>query len=557
MAFQLSPSVSVTETDLTNIIPVVATSTGATVGQFLWGPVDEIQVIDSEDELVSVFGKPTTTIYKDFLCTSSFLAYASGLKVVRVVDGDGALNATGSASAGTSGQLIKNGTVHSNTSFTASTDLFIAKYPGALGNSVGVAFADTDGFNAVDSAGDKTWPWASLFTDAPGTNEFHIVVYDADGGITGTTDQALEIFPFVSDQPGAVYFDGSSAYFENKINNDSAWIWIAKASLLEGTSDGFALAGGADGSAIADGDRNLGFDLFKDPETTDISLVFQAGGSVTVGKYVIDNIAETRKDCLALVSVEEDDVVNVFAENTALTNILATRNTYGSSSYAVMDSAYKYTYDKYNDVFRWIPLNGDIAGIIARTDNDYDPWFSPAGYNKGRIKNAIKLSTIQSKSFRDEIYKKGINPCNVFSVEGAVLFGDKTLLSKPSAFDRINVRRLFTTLEKAIATAGRYMLFEQNDDFTRTQFVNMVEPFLRDVQGRRGITDFRVICDKTNNTAEVVDRNEFTADIYIKPVRSTNFIRLNFVAVRTGVSFEEVVVTGEAPNTGAGAPIRV
>jgi phage tail sheath protein FI len=206
-----------------------------------------------------------------------------------------------------------------------------------------------------------------------------------------------------------------------------------------------------------------------------------------------------------------------------------------------MDSAWKYQYDKYNDVYRWVPLNGDIAGLCARTDLERDPWFSPGGFSRGQIRNSIKLSWNPTQTERDDLYIKGVNPVVTFPGEGTVLFGDKTLLSKPSAFDRINVRRLFIALEKTIARASRSSLFEFNDQFTRAQFVSIVEPYLRDVQGRRGITDFRVVCDETNNTAEVIDRNEFRGDIYIKPARSINYIQLNFVAVRTGVSFEEIV----------------
>jgi phage tail sheath protein FI len=223
------------------------------------------------------------------------------------------------------------------------------------------------------------------------------------------------------------------------------------------------------------------------------------------------------------------------------TDIVEFRNTLGSSSYAFLDGNWKYQYDKYNDVYRWVPFNGDVAGLVVRSTDERDAWWSPAGFNRGQIKNVVKTAWSPSKTFRDELYKNGVNPILTFPGEGTILFGDKTLLAKPSAFDRINVRRLFIVLEKAIATAAKYSLFEFNDQFTRSQFRNLVEPFLRDVQGRRGIYDFRVVCDESNNTGEVIDRNEFIGDIYIKPARSINFIQLNFVAVRTGVDFSEVV----------------
>ena len=254
---------------------------------------------------------------------------------------------------------------------------------------------------------------------------------------------------------------------------------------------------------------------------------------------MIGSVAEARKDCLVFLSPRRDDVVDVPGSERA--NITTFRNLLTSSSYAVIDSSWKYQYDKYNDVYRYVPMNGDTAGLCVRTDTERDPWFSPAGFNRGQIKNVIRLSFNPTKAERDELYKIGVNPVVTFPGEGTILFGDKTLLAKPSAFDRINVRRLFIVLEKAIAKAAKFSLFEFNDEFTRAQFVALVEPFLRDVQGRRGIYDFRVVCDETNNTGEVIDRNEFIGDIYIKPARSINFIQLNFVAVRTGVAFDEVV----------------
>jgi len=242
---------------------------------------------------------------------------------------------------------------------------------------------------------------------------------------------------------------------------------------------------------------------------------------------------------MVFVSPELVDVYNNAGDEAD--DIVSFRTTLTSSSYAVLDSGWKYQYDKYNDKYRWIALNADVAGLCARTDAIADPWFSPGGLNRGQIRNVVKLAYSPDNTDRDTLYKAGVNPVVAFPGEGTVLFGDKTLLAKPSAFDRINVRRLFIVLEKAIALAAKYQLFEFNDAFTRAQFRNLVEPFLRDIKGRRGIYDFRVICDETNNTGEVIDRNEFVADIYIKPARSINFISLNFIATRTGVAFEEIV----------------
>jgi phage tail sheath protein FI len=305
----------------------------------------------------------------------------------------------------------------------------------------------------------------------------------------------------------------------------------------------FTLYNGRDGATPRAADYINGYNLFKSAESVDVSLILGGGhSSATVPVHVINNIAEYRKDCIAVFSPRQADVVNNAGyAGSEVDDIVAFRNSLPSTSYAVIDSGWKYQYDKYNDLFRYVPCNGDTAGTMVRTDIERDPWYSPAGFNRGQIKNVIKLAFNPNKSERDALYKAGINPITTFPGEGTILFGDKTMLSKPSAFDRINVRRLFIVLEKAIATAAKYTLFEFNDAFTRAQFKALVEPFLRDVQGRRGITDFRVVCDETNNTPEVIDRNEFVGDIYIKPARSINFIQLNFVAVRTGVDFTEVV----------------
>ncbi len=313
------------------------------------------------------------------------------------------------------------------------------------------------------------------------------------------------------------------------------------------------LTGGTDDYAVTHGELELAYDKFADPESIDINLVLggpSSGVSDTSGVSgdafdthgtMLTDLVELRKDCVAFISPARSDVVNVSDPVVAVENVKKAFDTLPSSSYVVYDSGYKYMYDKYNDVYRYVPLNGDIAGLCANTDTVADPWFSPAGYNRGNIRGAIKLAFNPQQAHRDILYRARINPVTNFPGQGVVLFGDKTALAKPSAFDRINVRRLFLVLEKAIATAAKFQLFEFNDEFTRAQFRNLVEPFLRDVQGRRGIFDFKVVCDGTNNTGEVIDRNEFIGDIYIKPARSINFITLNFVAVRTGVSFSEVV----------------
>jgi hypothetical protein len=504
MGFQLSPGVEVSEIDLTTIVPAVATSIGAIAGVFAWGPVNEVITISDEVRLADRFGKPNNDNYEYWFTAANFLAYSNNLKVVRAANTDTEI---------------------------ASGTYFEAKYPGDLGNSIRVEAADSNTFSG--------WAFAGSFTDAPEADELHIVVIDEDGKFTGIANTVLETYSFLSIDEAAKTFDGSSNYYVNVLENRSKYI-VAN-TVIDDVLDervNEKLSGGADG-VIGDDDIVRAYDYFKNGDVVDVSLIMTGPANQTIVTHVIDNIAEFRKDCVVFVSPEREDVVDNYGDE--VTDTIAYRNTLTSSSYAVMDCNWKYQFDKYNDVYRWVPLNGDIAGLCARTDRDRDPWYSPGGLNRGIIKNVIKLAWNPNKTDRDELYQKGVNPVVTFAGEGTILYGDKTLLSRPSAFDRINVRRLFIVLEKAIARAARSSLFEFNDTFTRAQFVNLVEPFLRDVQGRRGITDFRVVCDETNNTGEVIDRNEFIGDIYIKPARSINFIQLNFVAVRTGVSFDEIV----------------
>ena len=415
----------------------------------------------------------------------------------------------------------------------------------------------------------RRWEYATFFKKAPGTSDYantrggsndelHIVLLDEDGEITGSTGQILETYEGLSAGADAKGDDGRTIYYKDAINNRSQWIrWLRH---IEGTSNfGSDVAGttfgnpgslpvtksftqGRDGPTPAASFYNTGFNEFNDKSKTDVSLLLGAGANQARALHLINNIAEVRKDCVVCLTPPESMVVgNDATVSKTMDAIIAFRNTLPSTSYAIMDSAYKLQYDRYNDKNRYIPLNGDTAGLIVRADITRDAWYSPAGFNRGQIKNVIKLSYNPVKAQRDQLYKKGVNPVVTFPGQGTVLFGDKTLLTQPSAFDRINVRRLFIVLEKAIELAANFTLFEFNDEFTRSQFKNLIEPFLRDVQGRRGITDFTVVCDGSNNTGEVIDRNEFVGDIYVKPNRSINYIQLNFVAVRTGVEFTEVV----------------
>ena len=399
------------------------------------------------------------------------------------------------------------------------------------------------------TAATRKWAHYLNVDAAPGAANSHIVVVDEDGGISGTANTILEVFADVSRTDGDLDDQGNSIFYKDVINERSNYIWTTAASLTDGANY-ISFTNGSEGtngteSTIALSRLARGIDLYQNAEEIDISLVLAGKANTVIANYLIDNIAEVRKDCVVFLSPERGDVVEqaLGAELEQITDG-TTDSFVGNirrSSYAVMDSGYKYQYDKYNDKFRYVPLNGDIAGLCVRTDDTRDPWYSPAGYNRGIIKNVVKLAYNPKKGERDILYKAGVNPVITQAGQGTLLFGDKTLLAKPSAFDRINVRRLFIVLEKAIATAAKYSLFEFNDEFTRAQFRNLVEPFLRDVQGRRGIFDFRVVCDTSNNTGDVIDRNEFVGDIYVKPARSINFIQLNFVAVRTGVEFEEIV----------------
>lgn len=422
-------------------------------------------------------------------------------------------------------------------------------------------------FNVVDVAPGQS-DYVRLHGNTSANDELHIVVVDNRGDFTGTPGTILEVYKQLSRASDAKNNDNSSSYYKDVINQSSGYIWWAadRATSVSNTAVNLTSAtstspgnyqlrlgaNGYDEANVALSTVATAFDLFVSPEDIDISLLMQGkprggttvqgGETITnyqLGNYIIDNICEVRKDCVAFISPDKTKVLNNYGNEAV--SLVNWRNAIHSTSYAVIDSGYKYQYDRYNDVYRWIPLNGDMAGLCARTDITNDAWWSPAGFNRGQIKNVVKLAFNPRKAERDVIYPNGINPVVTFPGQGTILFGDKTLLAKPSAFDRINVRRLFIVLEKAISTAAKYSLFEFNDSFTRAQFKNLIVPYLRTVQGRRGITDFLVVCDETNNTPQIIDTNQFIGDIYIKPARSINFIQLNFVAVGTGVQFSEVV----------------
>lgn len=694
MAFLVSPGVQIQEKDYTSVVPGVATTNGAFAGAFQWGPVLSPTVIDSENELVVVYGKPITANAKSFFTAANFLAYANNLLVNRA-DTTGQLNATAKGV----GVKINNQTAYETgvgSAYTAALHgTFAAKYPGSFGNSIRVSMCDQLTWAA--------WPHNSQFDGAPGPTELHVAVIDADGRWTGVAGAILEKFSYLSKASDAKKADQTNAYWAYVLNNQSQYIWqignpvngvgtelnwganlsitpltantsaagialsatqtlgAANAAILPGmfvtgpgipantfvysisgtslvlnqpatsttssattltfsqfqslgvattvttglsvagattitiantfttvvagmhvTGTGIAggtrvvsntagvialsipvltggvasgaalvfsqggssatLAGGADDFTLTDGQKINAFAPFGDTQTYDVSLILGGDASPAVAINLI-GLAENRKDAVAFISAaKSSDGSIIFGTSiTAAQDTVDFRNAVGiSSSYAFMDSGYKYMYDRYNDVYRWIPLNGDIAGLVARTEFTNDAWWSPGGFTRGQIKGVVKLAFNPNQTDRDLMYKSNVNPVVTFPANGTVLYGDKTMQAKPSAFDRINVRRLFIVLEKAIATAAKYQLFEFNDQFTQANFRNMVEPFLRDVQGRRGITGFKVVCDSTNNTQQVVDTNNFVGDIFVAPTRSINYINLNFIATRTGdVTFSE------------------
>jgi hypothetical protein len=454
----------------------------------------------------------------------------------------------------------------------STNDLTIARF------NISTGVTETGGLRhaVVDDAKIRRhWEYYFQFSAPPTTtddvsaaggslDEMHIAVVDEDGAITGTVGSILETFESVSQATDAKTAQGSSNYYPNVLYAQSQYIyWIDHLTTLSdglpkkgqtfdnSVGDAFvvsntSLAGGTDDFAATNAEIATAYEKFSDTENVDVSLLLcgpsQTGADATgdTKATAVMDIATARKDCVAFISPARSDVVDVANAITQAANVKSFAEGLPSTSYAVIDSGYKYMFDRYNDVYRYVPLNGDIAGLCARTDSIADPWFSPGGFSRGQIRGAVKLAFNPNQTQRDDLYKARVNPVVSFPGQGTVLFGDKTAQSKPSAFDRINVRRLFIVLEKAISTASKFQLFEFNDEFTRANFRNLVEPFLRDVQGRRGVTDFSVICDETNNTGDVIDRNEFRADIFIKPARSINFIQLNFIATRTGVAFSEV-----------------
>ena len=498
LKFSESPAVTVREIDLTGVVPSVTSTTGAFVGDFNWGPVNTPVLVGTESELASTFGSPLAgnAYAGDFLSVAHFLKYSSSAFVVRAPK-------TGSAAA--------------------SAAPFSAKYPGVLGDSIVVDVCDDTTWEVTDSSGTTAWTYQSLFSSAPVGDELHVIVL-VDGEVVDT-------FAYVSTDPNAKLDNGSTNFVTEVVTSGSSWVDLSGVP----SAGTYNLTGGLDGTTPS---YVAAYGVFGDKDTIQIDfLVPPAGGqgdAVAIQQELV-SIAEARKDCIAVVSPAYSGTLTVDAMLAHVASLAQ------NSSYLVVDGNWLKVYDKYNDKYENIPAASSTAGIMAAGDVTDAPWFSPAGSRRGQYLGVTDILVNPSKADRDRLYKAGINPIVSFPGQGIMLYGDKTHMSRPSAFDRINVRRLFLVLERAISAAAENVMFELNDEFTRAEFANIVEPFLREVQGRRGITDFRVVCDETNNTPEVIDRNEFVASCFIKPARSINYVTLNFVAVRTGVEFEEVV----------------
>lgn len=584
-----SPAVVVKEVDLTGGVPNVQTSTGAYAGKFMWGPADQRTLVANEEQLIEEFGAPDTAHSINFHDAAYFLRYSNALQLVRIADSSAgnAVSTTGQTSAYAVGTYTVP-TVKNKTNFDAqlaSLDsdghTFIGRFPGTLGNSLRISVCP-------HSTGDSAfngWTYKGSFDAPPSTSnyafdrdatfdEVHVAVVDINGEFSGTKGTVLETYPYLSVASDAKNVDdGSSIFMKDVLNERSRYVHMvdfdsnftnyanAGTATTAGTAKIFAgtdvrvsqiseysFDSGTNTGTISVGQYLTAFDLFEDKDVVEIDFLIAPGmGSRTDQTTVTNDLISTavaRKDCIVLTGPARTDVVNQTNEGTITTNITTTSDTFTRSSFSVVTGNYLKVYDKFNDQFIQIPASSSIAGLMAETDRVAAPWFSPAGTRRGALLGITSIDYNPNKTNRDVLYKAGVNPVSNLPGIGVILFGDKTALSRPSAFDRINVRRLFLTLERAIERAAKNVLFEFNDEFTRAEFVNIIEPVLRDVKGRRGITDFRIVADETVNTPAVVDRNEFIANIFIKPARSINFITLNFVAVRTGVSFEEV--TGQA-----------
>ena len=572
-----SPAVTVREVDLSGVVPAVTSSTGALVGDFNWGPTNQPSLVGNEAELVSTFGSPSLVVDSDntdFLSAAAFLKYSGSLYVTRGLDAT-AKNAVDSDTP-SAPPVVENSAdwETKKSSFVGDINRIIAKYPGKAGNSLAVSICP---WSTADAAFDA-WSYSTQFDAAPSTSsyvsarsadsvlahdEIHVAIIDEDGKFTGQPGTVLEAWPFLSLATDAKTPDGSSNFVLDVLNNKSAYIWssaidvgrptnVSASAFLESTVTDNAVrtqsfSGGNQTSGTLSEDEYIkGFDQYEDVDTIQVDfLIAPSMGTRDSQKNIIVDLESTarglRKDCVVVSSPSRVDVVGVQDTGALTTGLKAFSESLPSSSYVILDNNFIKVYDKYSDEYVFIPAASSTAGLMASSDASSAAWYSPAGSRRGQYFGVSSLAWNATKSQRDILYKVGVNPIVNLPGQGVLLYGDKTKLARPSAFDRINVRRLFLVMERAIKVAAQNVMFEFNDEFTRAEFVNIVEPFLREIKGRRGITDFRVVCDDTNNTGQVIDNNQFVADIYVKPARSINYVTLSFVAVRTGVDFDEVV----------------
>jgi hypothetical protein len=601
MAFTLSPSVTVTERDFSGIVSLVATTPAAFVGRFDKGPVNTRTLISSVKELQETFGTPSVNRYGvDWWTCFNFLQYGNNLTIVRV-GGSGATSGNVGISGGDGNifdvrskdvgsqvngaleiQIISAGLTYQQTitdvfSSQPQTSSHAARF-GAVGDELSLAVIDRKGvygpsgsvlelyegmsqiINAVDDVGNALYykyvlAESDFITIAPSVGEFNSLFGGQATGIGLSADyMANDYVNGLDVTVTSADLDANGELIASKVN-------FAKRPLDANGNSGnsganapltYLIVGGSFGAEVTSANVETAWTTyFADPDEVDVSLLIAGDASNELNQKVID-LANLRKDCMALISTPVGVSGSFGAAAPALinkatlpeidyTSVLNYRkNTLNrDTSYAAMDGNWKYISDSYNGVSRWVPLNGDVAGLIARTETDFAAWFSPAGYARGNISNVIKLAFNPSKAQRDGLYSAGINNVFAFPGSGTVLWGDKTLQTKPSAFDRIQVRRLFNILEKSFATSANFVLFEQNDAFTRQNFIGQLEPVLREVQNGRGLENYRIVCDESNNPGNVVDRGEFVCDIYLQPTKSVQFIKLNFIANNSGSFFTE------------------
>lgn len=582
MAFYLSPVVDVNEIDLTTTIPAVATSIAATVLRGTYkGPENKRTLITNVNELIDTFGRPTSYsgCYEDILSASGYLKYGSALYCTRTMPVSATFAGTKAASGATATfTAYTSGSAYTLIDFASEDpDEFgnevsvtgvepfwiIASSRGLWGNNIRIAIVDYDSYKSIESSSTySAWDTFSVIRgiDSQLTDgrDFLIIVQELPQNAVDTSSTSSEWLTRevwnVSTDENRVDDQGRKKFAEIVVNEQSQYIRIAvnplalNETITISTSAWQQFGGGIDSIAgtVASMSTEIedyliidNYDLYENDEEVDVNILIDSDKSTTVKQHLIE-ICEARKDCIAILDCLYADVV--FNKGNETTNLLTYRNTTlnENTSYASIYANWVEMYDKWNGKYRWVPASGHVAGIIANTDNVSDPWFAPAGLNRALITNIRRLAWNPDLGDRDLLYKNGLNPIVSFSGQGKVIWGQKTLLQKESAFNRINVRRLFIILEKAISTAAKYFLFEPNDDLTRLQLINMIDPFLRDVRSRRGIYDYMIVCDSTNNTAERIDRNELWCDIYIKPTRAAEFIVLNFIATKTGASFSEL-----------------